>query len=127
MYNIFAAEQQKVDETFYDRYKVYFNPCEVDPQAPAQYLAIKVIDLANHPKEEQLHVCDFINLLMEQCLPETRLTAAGQYTWEIITNFVYWNEEFESYIPLYHWFTGPQVEISNGLVWNAGDRKYYLS
>ena len=127
VYNIFVAKQQKVEATFYDRYKVYFNPREADPQAPAKFLAIKVVDLVKHPEEEQLRVCDSVNLLMEQCLPETRLTAAGRYTWEIITNFVHWHEELEVYIPLYHWFTGPQVEITNGLVWNTGDRKYYLS
>ncbi len=127
MYNIFTARSQKVDETFYDRYQVYFNPCEVNPQAVTKYLVIKVVDVLKCPEEEQLRVHDFIRLLMEECLPETRLTAAGQYTWEIITNFVRWHEEFEIYIPLYHWFAKPQVEIKNGLVWSAGDKKYYLS
>ncbi len=127
VYNIFAARQQKVDATFYDRYQVYFNPHEANPQAPTKFLAIKVVHVLQCPEEEQIHVCDFVQLLTEQRLPETRLTAQNRYNWEIITNFVHWHEEFESYILLYHWFAKPQVEITNGLVWSTCDKKYYLS
>ncbi len=67
-----------------------------------------------------------MNLLMEKRLPETRLTAANRTTWETVTNFVEWIEEFQMYIPLYRWTTGQQVEIDNGLVWNTRNNHYYL-
>ncbi len=50
--------------------------------------------------EDQLRIRDFMNLLMEKRLPETRLKAAGCTSWEAVTNFVEWIEEFQTYIPL---------------------------
>ena len=68
-----------------------------------------------------------MNLLMEKRLPETRLKAANRTGWETVTNFVEWIEEYQTYIPLYRWTTGQQVEIENGLVWNTRNNHYYLS
>ena len=126
MYNIFAAQRKQVDENFYACYKVYFNPRVHDPETPARFLAIQLLGLEDRPEEEQLRIRDFVNLLMEKRLPETRLTAANRTNWETITNFVEWIEEYQMYIPLYHWTTGPQVEIQNGLVWNTRNNHYYL-
>ncbi len=68
-----------------------------------------------------------MNLLTVKRLPETRLTAANRTSWKAVTNFVKWIEEFQTYIPLYRWSTGIQVEIENGLVWIARNNHYYLS
>ena len=68
-----------------------------------------------------------MNLLTEKHLPEMRLTAANRTSWETVTNFVEWIEEFQTYIPLYRWSTGIQIEIKNSLVWNARNNHYYLS
>ncbi len=108
------------------RYKVYWNPCVHDPEQPARFLAIKLSDIKKRSEEEQLHIHDFINLLTEKHLPETRLKAAGRTSWETVTNFVEWIEEVGTYIPLYHWTTGERVEVENGLVWNTHDNHYYL-
>ncbi len=97
-----------------------------DNTEPTQYLAVKVVDLANRPEEEQLSVHDFINLLTEQWLPETRLRASGQTTWETVTNFAEWIDEYDTYVPLYHWTTGKQIEVDNSLVWNTLNNHYYL-
>ncbi len=126
VYNIYAAQRKLVDENFYAHYKVYFNPCVHDPQAPARYLAIRLLGIETRPEEEQLQIRDFVNLLMEKHLPETRLTAANRTTWETVTNFVEWIEEYQMYIPLYHWSTGQQIEIENSLVWNTRNNHYYL-
>ncbi len=40
MYNIYVAQRKLVDENFYTRYTVYFNPRVHDPAAPARFLAI---------------------------------------------------------------------------------------
>ncbi len=106
VYNIYAGARTTVTENFYERYQVYLNPHEVNPQAPTQYLAIKIFDVENQTQDDQVCVWDFINLLMEQCLPETRLRAAGWTSWEIVTNFVEWNDQLDTYLPLYCWTTG---------------------
>ncbi len=85
-----------------------------------------MLGVENCPEDEQLRIRDFVNLLTEKRLPETRLTAANRMNWETITNFVEWIEEYQMYILLYHWTTGPQVEIENGLVWNTRNNHYYL-
>ena len=126
MYNIFVAQRKQVDAHFYNCYKVYCNLRMHDNTEPARYLAIKVVDVAYHPEEDQLHIRDFINLLTEQDLPETRLRAVGRMTWETVMNFIEWIEEFDTYVPLYHWTTGKQVEVDNGLVWNTLKNHYYL-
>ncbi len=77
VYNIFVVQRKQVDANFYERYQVYHNLCVHDQQQPAKYLAIRVADVAIRPEDEQLRIHDFINLLMEQHLPETRLTAAN--------------------------------------------------
>ncbi len=107
-------------------YKVYLNPRMHDPEQLARFLAIKLLDIKNRPEEEQLRIHNFVNLLTEKRLPETRLKAAGHTPWEMVTNFVEWIEEFGTYIPLYRWTTGERVEVENGLVWNTCDRHYYL-
>ncbi len=63
---------------------------------------------------------------MEKRLPKTRLRAAGCTSWETVTNFVEWIDEFDTYIPLYCWTTGQRVEVDNGLVWNTRNNHYYL-
>ena len=107
-------------------YKVYSNPRVHDPDQPARFLAIKLSDIKNRPQEEQLRIRDFVNLLTEKHLPETRLKAAGHTSWETVTNFVEWIDEVGTYLPLYHWTTGERVEIENGLVWNTRNNHYYL-
>ena len=127
VYNIFAVQRKLVDEGFYTRYTVYCNPCVHDKQEPTRFVAIRILGVENRPEEEQVHIGDFVNLLTEKCLPETRLTAANRTSWETVTNFVEWIEEFQTYIPLYRWSTGIQIEIKNSLVWNARNNHYYLS
>ena len=126
VYNIFAGQSKEVDEHFYECYKVYLNPCVHDPTIPARFLAIRIIGLEGETEEKQARVCDFVNLLMEKRLPETRLTAAKRTNWEVITNFVEWIEEYQTYIPLYRWSTGPQVEVQNGLIWDMRTNHYCL-
>ncbi len=89
-------------------------------------MAIKLADIEKRPEEEQLRVRDFMNLLTEKHLPETRLKTAGRTSLETVTNFVEWIDEVGTYIPLYRWTTGERVEIKNGLVWNTHDNHYYL-
>ncbi len=76
VYNIYAGQSKQVDEHFYEHYKVYLNPRVHDPATLARFLAIRIVGLEGETEEKQARVRDFVNLLTEKRLPETRLTAA---------------------------------------------------